>query len=93
MSDVVPMLSRDPQVSAVAQALRDMAERVERGEISHVMAVAQTTQGKLRSVSHYDRGVPVHGLLGAVEVAKAVLLVRALEDRRELVVADPVDTR
>jgi hypothetical protein len=76
---VIPLLSRDKGVLETVSHLRELARRLERGELQHLVVLSTARDEDPRVWMTLSPDAPVTGLIGAAELFKLDLARQALE--------------
>lgn len=79
MQDIIPLFSRDADTRRAAERLRELADRLERGDVSHVVVLSQARDGHPKALLSLDPSVPLVGLVGSLELTKVDLIGQALD--------------
>lgn len=79
MKNVTPLFAKDRDANASAAHLRQLADAVERGDLQQVVVFSSDRKGRMQTWMSVLPRVGLAGVVGALEIAKAELVLRALD--------------
>lgn len=77
---IVPILSNDPSVTQAANHLRELADRLERGDVVHVVTIVQRRGSAPLTMIHVTHDEPQLELVGAAGIVHTRLALGVLDE-------------